>query len=77
MGWLIRKSLQLLPGLRLNLSKSGPRLSVGMRGARVNIGLDGKARITGGAGPLRYQKTLSPSQASESSIPRLLRWLFR
>jgi len=77
MGWSLRKSLQLLPGLRLNLSKSGPRLSIGMRDARANIGLDGKARITAGAGPLRYQKTLSPSQPSESSIPRLFRWLFR
>lgn len=59
MGWSFRKSLSLLPGIRINLSKSGPRLSVGVPGARASINMQGKARIYGGKGPLRYQKTLS------------------
>ena len=57
MGWSFRKSLRLLPGIRINLSKSGPRLSLGVPGARASINMQGKARIYGGKGPLRYQKT--------------------
>jgi hypothetical protein len=59
MGWFFRKSFRLLPGLRINLSKSGPRLSVGVPGARASIGLDGKARVYTGKGPLRFQKTVT------------------
>lgn len=74
MGWSFRKVLRLLPGIRVNLSKSGPRLSVGVPGARASIGLDGKVRIFGGKGPLRYQKhlDLSPRQSrdgGEGSVP--------
>lgn len=56
MGWSFRKSFRLLPGVRINLSKSGPRVSVGVPGARVSIDLKGKTRLYGGVGPLRYQK---------------------
>jgi len=59
MGWSFRKSLRLLPGIRINLSKSGPRLSVGVPGVRASIGVDGKARVYGGAGPIRYQKRIT------------------
>src|SRR5262245_51067567 len=37
-GLRFRKSFQLLPGVRLNLSKSGTSLSVGPRGAQVTSG---------------------------------------
>ena len=57
MGWFFRKSFRLLPGVRINLSKSGPRLSVGVPGARASINMGGKTRLYGGVGPLRYQKT--------------------
>lgn len=56
MGWFLRKSFRLLPGVRLNLSKSGPRVSVGVPGARASMDLRGKGRIYGGKGPVRYQK---------------------
>jgi hypothetical protein len=59
MGWSFRKSLRLLPGIRINLSKSGPRLSVGVPGARASIDLQGKARIYAGRGPLHYQKSFT------------------
>jgi hypothetical protein len=35
------KSRSILPGVRINLSKSGPSLSVGPRGAKLNIGPQG------------------------------------
>lgn len=66
MGWSFRKSLGLLPGIRLNLSKSGPRISVGVPGARASVGLNGKARIYGSAGPIRYQKQVSLSTVTAS-----------
>jgi hypothetical protein len=59
MGWFLRKSFRILPGVRINLSKSGPRLSVGIPGARASVDLEGKTRIYGGAGPMRYQKTVT------------------
>ena len=69
MGWFFRKSFRLLPGIRLNLSKSGPRLSVGVPGARASINMQGKARIYGGKGPLRYQKmvTIGSTRAATRS----------
>jgi len=59
MGWFLRKSFRLLPGVRINLSKSGPRLSVGVPGARASIDMEGKTRLYGGMGPVRYQKTVT------------------
>jgi hypothetical protein len=40
-GWRYRSSIRLLPGLRVNLSKSGASLSLGRRGATVNLGRRG------------------------------------
>jgi hypothetical protein len=59
MSWSLRKSFNVLPGIRVNLSKSGLRLSVGLPGARSSIGVDGKANIYAGKGPLRYRKTIA------------------
>lgn len=56
MGWSLRKSFGLLPGIRLNLSKSGPRISIGVPGARASFDVHGKGRIYGGTGPIRFQK---------------------
>jgi hypothetical protein len=59
MGWFFRKSFRLLPGVRINISKSGPRLSVGVPGARASFDMEGKTRLYGGMGPVRYQKTVT------------------
>ena len=59
MDWFLRKLFSLLPGVKINLSKSGPRLSVGVPGARASIDKEGKAMLYGGIGPVRYQKTLT------------------
>lgn len=47
MGWSFRKSLRLLPGVRLNVSKSGLGLSLGRRGARVSTGPGGHRMTLG------------------------------
>jgi len=46
-GFRFQKRISILPGVRINLSKSGASASVGPRGADVNIGKDG---ITANAG---------------------------
>jgi hypothetical protein len=47
MGFRFQKRISLLPGVRINLSKSGVSTSLGPRGADVNIGKDG---VTANAG---------------------------
>lgn len=41
MGWRFRKSIKIMPGVRINLSKSGISTSVGPRGAKVTFGPNG------------------------------------
>ncbi|QIA26552.1 DUF4236 domain-containing protein [Thermaerobacter sp. PB12/4term] len=59
MGWYLRKSFRLAPGVRLNLSRSGLGLSVGTRGARIGVGPRG-AYLHAGTGGIYYRKTLVP-----------------
>src|SRR5438105_3068356 len=49
MGWRRRfwYSRKLFPGIRINLSKSGPSITLGPRGAKVTLG-HGKLRETVG-----------------------------
>jgi hypothetical protein len=47
MGLRFRRTIKLLPGVRLNLSKSGVSTSLGVRGAHVTLG-HGRARETVG-----------------------------
>jgi hypothetical protein len=47
MGWRFRRSIKFLPGIRLNLSRSGVSASVGVRGAHITVG-NGKVRTTVG-----------------------------
>jgi len=46
-GFRFRRSLRIVPGIRLNLSKSGPSLSLGAKGFHYNIGPKG-TRVTVG-----------------------------
>lgn len=47
MGLYWRRSTKILPGVRINWSKSGPSVSVGPRGVKVNIGKRG-TYVSGG-----------------------------
>ena len=69
MSWSFRKSIRVLPGIRISLSKSGPRLSVGVPGVRASVDMHGKARFSGGAGPIRYQKNVTIGQVREDRAP--------
>ncbi len=48
MGLNFRKSIKVLPGVKLNLSKSGGSVSVGPKGLKLNVNSKGKARVTAG-----------------------------
>ena len=65
MGWSLRKSIRILPGVKINLSKSGPRLSVGVAGARASIDMEDKTKLYAGMGPVRYQKTVTINPNNE------------
>ena len=78
MGWSFRKSISILPGIRISLSRSGPRLSVGIPGARASVDMRGKVRVYGGRGPIRFQKSmdLNARSINQGSGVALLSHLF-
>ena len=47
MGFRFRKSIRILPGMHLNLSKGMPSLSIGGRGLSYNIGVKGNKATVG------------------------------
>jgi hypothetical protein len=46
-SWRLFRRKNVLPGVRVNVSKSGPSLSLGVRGAHVTIGRRGVTRTLG------------------------------
>jgi Protein of unknown function (DUF4236) len=63
MGFRFYKRVNLIPGLRMNLSRRGPSLSVGHRGAWFTIGPRGKRVTVGGLGTgLYYTEKILPSK---------------
>lgn len=89
MGFRFRRSVRLLPGIRLNIGKSGISTSIGGRGATVNIGKRGtratlglpgtglsySTRLTGGEAPPRTANTASPGAASTRSGLSAIVWV--
>lgn len=71
MSFRFRRSVKLMPGIRLNVSKSGISASVGVPGATVNIGRRGVRGTVGLPGTgLSYTETLAkpmPSSAPQSA----------
>lgn len=71
MGFRFRKSINIIPGVRLNLSNGAPSLSVGPRGASVsfgsrgtyaNLGLPGTGQAQIGIGPPATKRNGSTSR---------------
>src|SRR5829696_396428 len=61
MGFRMRKSIKVAPGVRLNVSKSGVGASVGGRGGRYSVHSSGRRTVSGGGGVIpgvSYQKSL-------------------
>lgn len=65
MGFRFRKILNILPGLRVNLSKNGfSSITIGVPGLNINLGKDGSKRGTIGipGTGLFFTKTLSDNK---------------
>jgi tetratricopeptide (TPR) repeat protein len=61
MGFRMRKSIKVAPGVRLNVSKSGVGASVGGRGGRYSVHSSGRRTVSAGGGVIpgvSYQKSL-------------------
>jgi hypothetical protein len=63
MGFRFRKIISVLPGVKVNLSKTGVSTSLGGRGATVNVGTSGKRTVTLGipGTGMSYQMPLGSS----------------
>jgi hypothetical protein len=66
MGFRFRRSLKILPGVRLNFGKRGVSTSIGVRGAHVTFGKTGTRTTVGlpGSG-LSYTHLEKPHQAHQ------------
>ena len=68
MGFRFQKRISILPGVRINLSKSGASASLGPRGADVNIGRDGVTANAGIPGTgLSYREKLGGATGGSRS----------
>ncbi len=68
MGFRFHRSLRVIPGLGINLSRSGASVSVGPRGAKLNVGPRGRKMTVGLPGTgLSYQTRLSGSARRPSA----------
>lgn len=56
MAWQYRKRIKIIPGVHLNLSRSGISTSIGVRGASVTLGKNGSYLNTGIPGTGIYQR---------------------
>ena len=65
MGFRFRKIISVLPGVKINLSKTGVSTSLGGHGATVNVGTSGKRTITLGVpgSGMSYQLPLNATAA--------------
>ena len=50
MGFRFRRSIRILPGVRVNLGKRGVSTSIGVRGAHVTLGKTGTRTTVGAPG---------------------------
>jgi hypothetical protein len=75
MGFRFRKTIRILPGLGLNISKSGVSATLGKRGAAINIGEHGVRGTVGLPGTgISYSEKLDANPATPGA--RFWRWVF-
>jgi hypothetical protein len=60
MGWRFRRTMQITPGLRLNLSRSGPSVSFGPRGLHYTVGMKGTRTTVGISGSGLFWTSYKP-----------------
>nr|WP_298994836.1 DUF4236 domain-containing protein [uncultured Allomuricauda sp.] len=63
MAWNFRKRIKIIPGVQLNLSKSGISTSIGVKGANITVGKKGTYLNTGIPGTgIYHRKKLSSDE---------------
>lgn len=72
MSLRFRRTISLLPGVRLNVSKTGVSWSVGRPGATVNVGKNGVTRTIGIPGTGISDRTRITDSAESSPTPASL-----
>lgn len=69
MGFRFRKSIKIIPGVRLNLGKRGASASIGRRGATMNVGRRGVRTTVGLPGTgLSYSSQSSWSDQAQRRV---------
>jgi Protein of unknown function (DUF4236) len=69
MGFRFRRSFRVLPGIRLNLSRSGVSASFGVRGAHVTLGPRGTTTSVGLPGTGLSYTSHIPLKGSDARPP--------
>jgi hypothetical protein len=68
MPWRFRRSVKILPGVRLNIGKSGSSVTAGGRGLKTTVGHGNVRRTVGIPGTgLSYTNTTSSTQKRRKS----------
>ena len=71
MGFRFRRSVKLLPGVRVNFGKRGASVSVGVRGAHVTYGPTGRRTTVGLPGTGISYTHLEKSREGPDKAPRV------
>jgi hypothetical protein len=80
MGFRFRRSVKILPGVKLNFGKRGMSATVGRRGATLNLGRRGahaNAGLPGTGLSYRERLDLPGSRSSGGGGRRAAAWLLR
>jgi len=67
MSWKYRKKINILPGFRLNLSKTGMSATIGMKGFNINTGRNGTYLNTGIPGTGIYDRIRLDGKSGNTS----------
>ena len=73
MGWRFRRSVRLIPGVRINFSKSGVSTSIGGRGAWLTVGRRGTRATVGIPGTGISYTSFSASKTGHARAPYVIR----
>jgi tetratricopeptide (TPR) repeat protein len=72
MGFRMRKSFKVAPGVRLNVSKSGFGASVGGKGGRYSVHSSGRRTVSAGSGMIPgvyYQQSVGGGRSGRAQAP--------
>mgnify|MGYP002623589831 CR=1 FL=1 len=75
MGFRFRKSIKIIPGVRLNLSKSGSSVSVGGKGLTYNVSKKGTRTTVGIPGSGLSHSTYKAHSKTEGRSSPVWLWL--